>query len=190
MKLFFLTILTSSLFFVNCSKEMEGVVSTKSGLILRSEPKATANKIDLIPYNGKIIVVNANGPEETIGNIKSNWYEVKYNSKVGWAFGGFITTVKTAKEDKNEKTTEWTQDFSKVDLVTAWDKCESMGMQLPKKNHFQEAYKLGLTKGMKEDYWTGEEVKGSSSETYTYFPETNNFSTDNPVGDHFFRCVK
>ncbi len=67
--------------------------TARSGLILREQPNTNAHKITSIPYNKKVRVLNSDGPEDEIRNIKAKWFQVEYNEKIGWAFSGFLKLI-------------------------------------------------------------------------------------------------
>lgn len=77
---------------INCfaEKNNEYIVIPKSGLILRSEPNRNSDKLELIPENSNLIILEKDNKVEKIGNSESNWYLVEYNGKKGWIFGAYI----------------------------------------------------------------------------------------------------
>ena len=82
---------------ISC-KETKGVINSKSGLVLRTHPTISAERIDLIPNGAEVSILNTNGPKETIYGITDSWYEVKYNDKRGWSFGGLIAQAGRQKK--------------------------------------------------------------------------------------------
>lgn len=83
-------ILLTFISFCNISNDTKAIITSKSGLNIRSEPKITSKIVGYIPYNTRIDILDENGPEVVLYNIKSKWYKIKFNTKIGWAFGGFI----------------------------------------------------------------------------------------------------
>jgi hypothetical protein len=64
-------------------------ITTKAGIYLRTEPNnSTGRSIGLIPYHSNFEVIEE-GAEQTLYRIRSRWYLVRYQGKVGWAWGGF-----------------------------------------------------------------------------------------------------
>ncbi len=60
------------------------------GLILRDAPSTKGKQLALMKEKEEVVVLNDNGPEETLFGRKSRWFEVVYKNKKGWAFGGFL----------------------------------------------------------------------------------------------------
>lgn len=71
-----------------------GFINTKSGVSLREGPGKDKKAIAKIANGERIEIVSKDGPEETIENLKSNWFKITYENKTGWAFGGFISNCK------------------------------------------------------------------------------------------------
>ncbi|MFC1670236.1 SH3 domain-containing protein [Spirochaetota bacterium] len=92
----FVCIALSFLFFASCSKYYDAVITEKSGLKIREKPNVKSKKIGYIPFGSKIIVLKDSGPEEIHYGIKSKWFKIKYNEKIGWSFGGFIRILKSS----------------------------------------------------------------------------------------------
>jgi uncharacterized tellurite resistance protein B-like protein len=64
-------------------------ISEASGLFLRDRCGKEGNKMILIPHN-EIVEVLSKDKEDTLYDISSNWYRIKYKGKVGCSFGGFL----------------------------------------------------------------------------------------------------
>jgi hypothetical protein len=79
------------------SKYKEATVIESSGLIMRSIPSKSGEKLCVIPCDAKVYVEDENGPAEIIYDIHSKWMKVHYNDKTGWVFGGFLNIL-----DKDE----------------------------------------------------------------------------------------
>ena len=97
-----LSILFVLTFVLSSCKDSKGIINSNSGLVLRTNPSNSAERIDLIPNGTEVFILDKNGPRDTIYGISSNWYEVKYNGKRGWAFGGLINL----KGEQNKSQTE------------------------------------------------------------------------------------
>ncbi|MDA3899424.1 MAG: SH3 domain-containing protein [Spirochaetes bacterium] len=67
-----------------------GVVHARSGLVLRSKPTVSGDKLLTIPDNTEIKVVSQDGPEEEISGITAKWIKVQYGGQIGWVFGAFV----------------------------------------------------------------------------------------------------
>jgi hypothetical protein len=65
-------------------------VLAPSGLVLRDGPTTTSKKITVIPLGAKVRVLGKDGPEDIIGGMQSRWFQVRYGTQSGWAFGGFL----------------------------------------------------------------------------------------------------
>lgn len=67
-----------------------GIANAPKGLTLRAGPSRTQRKITSIPLGSKLIILDENGPEETIEGKKDRWVRIAFGASEGWAFGGFI----------------------------------------------------------------------------------------------------
>jgi len=70
-----------------------GIVDTQSGMNMRAGPGTSNEQIGYVPNLGTIAILDLNGPEETIYDIKSKWFRVEYQGKTGWMFGGFVKII-------------------------------------------------------------------------------------------------
>jgi hypothetical protein len=71
------------------------IVTAIPNLILRENPTKNSEKILSIPFSSQVSILDRNGPEEKIGNIKSKWFKIEFKDQVGWGFAGYLKT----KED-------------------------------------------------------------------------------------------
>lgn len=71
-----------------------GVITSSNGLRMRTDPNENAPVLLTIPSNGKIIIINSDGPTQTIEGSTANWYQVKYKNQIGWVWGGFVIQLK------------------------------------------------------------------------------------------------
>lgn len=90
--IFTIYLLLFIIFFLNSKNNDYGIVTSKTGLILRSSSTTDSEKITTIPYKAKVQIINNDGPKDNIYGISSRWYKVKYKNKTGWVFGGFLKT--------------------------------------------------------------------------------------------------
>lgn len=65
-------------------------VTAKSGLRLRTNPDNFSSILGSIPFNAKVEILDENGPSQNINGVQANWFQLKYQNKVGWSWGGFI----------------------------------------------------------------------------------------------------
>lgn len=80
-------------FFFSCSKEStEKYVTSLNGLYLRKLPDQKSEKIDLIPFKEKLIILEKDKNIFMIEKTQGNWVKVQWNNKIGWVFDGFINT--------------------------------------------------------------------------------------------------
>lgn len=70
--------------------DVEGTVSEKEGLKIREKAGASHKQIGFIPFQERLLILDENGPKETLYGIRSSWMKIKYKNITGWAFGGFI----------------------------------------------------------------------------------------------------
>jgi hypothetical protein len=89
--LFFISIY----FFVGCAKTQYGIITARSGLILRQFPRMESDQIEIMPRGSKVIILDTEGPNELLYKIPAKWYRISYNFKEGWAFGGFIKHLRS-----------------------------------------------------------------------------------------------
>jgi hypothetical protein len=59
-------------------------------LILRDSPTTKGKQLALMREREEVIVLDDNGPEETLFGKKSRWFKVDYRGVQGFAFGGFL----------------------------------------------------------------------------------------------------
>lgn len=99
---------------LHCSEEKEGITVTMyggapSGLIIRSEPNTSGERLGLIPYGKEVEVLQQQDETVEIQGKKGRWTRVRLGKTEGWVFGGFLManpaeTKKTAdKEDEKEE---------------------------------------------------------------------------------------
>lgn len=69
------------------------IVIAKSGLVLREYPSQSAKSIAIIPFKTKVSLIEASEQSVQIKEITAPWYKVKWGTKEGWAFSGFLKTV-------------------------------------------------------------------------------------------------
>lgn len=69
---------------------IRGTVTSPNGLNMRSKPSNNAKVILTIPTNSDVLIIDENGPAQTIGDTKASWYKVLYNNEEGWVWGGYI----------------------------------------------------------------------------------------------------
>ena len=77
------------------NEKVIGIVESKDGMNLREGASKTTKLIDFMPYLSQVIILEMNGPEETLHNVKSRWFKIKYMNKEGWVFGGFVRVINT-----------------------------------------------------------------------------------------------
>lgn len=74
------------------------IVTAIPNLILREKPTTISDRIFSIPFSSQVSILDRNGPEEKIGNIKSKWFKIEFKDQVGWGFAGYLKP----KEDFNK----------------------------------------------------------------------------------------
>ncbi len=94
------------------------------------------------------------------------------------------------------KKNKWSNNLGKFNWETAKEECENLGMKLPEKKDFFEAYDTGITKTWASDkiyFWTDEENSSKLVNIYFLNKELN-YHSQNYVGskDDFYdtRCIK
>ncbi len=81
------------------SNKTIGIITAKSGINIRKEPKSNSQKVGSIANNAEVTILDTNGPKQTIENISSNWYKVTDGKVSGWCFGGFVNVVDSNDND-------------------------------------------------------------------------------------------
>lgn len=95
-------------------------ITSSNGLTLRAQPARSATKIAAIPFNEEVVILDANGPEDTIDSIKDKWIRVNYLNQEGWIFGGFTEKKLSAVTSAPvQATTQQVSDNSAADKNTA-----------------------------------------------------------------------
>jgi hypothetical protein len=72
------------------------IVVSENGLILREGHSQKSKAITTLPFKAKVVIINENGPEETIDGVKGKWVRVDFHGSYGWVFDGFL------EKDKNK----------------------------------------------------------------------------------------
>jgi hypothetical protein len=88
----FLLILLSGALFAFSQDSVIDIKYTRAddGLIIRSTPSTSGEKIDLIPKGYSIEVLEYSKKIVEINGIKDCWARVNYNDKIGWVFNGYL----------------------------------------------------------------------------------------------------
>ncbi|WP_235596469.1 SH3 domain-containing protein [Leptospira weilii] len=76
-----------------------GVITTKSGAIIRKKPSKESDRIDIIRYKGLFYILGETYDYYKVENLGTNkWYKVKtYGDVEGWIFGNLLEII---SEDK------------------------------------------------------------------------------------------
>ncbi|EKR28376.1 SH3 domain-containing protein [Leptospira interrogans] len=76
---------------INCKYAFEerGYVIANSGLSFRQSPKADSLRLNIIPRDEFFLILDKEGPEDTIEGTTKRWWKVNYNDQIGWIFSGF-----------------------------------------------------------------------------------------------------
>ena len=68
----------------------EAKVAADKGLTMREQPGVSGKAVIIIPDGSIVKVLKKGDKEETIGEKTASWYQVDWNGKKGWVFGGFL----------------------------------------------------------------------------------------------------
>ncbi|MCL2025218.1 MAG: SH3 domain-containing protein [Leptospirales bacterium] len=74
----------------------EKYVAAKSGLNLRSEPGKSSKVITLIPFGSRVVIEKSDGDEIFLDGRYGKWVNVKFGSRTGWVFSGFLCDFEPA----------------------------------------------------------------------------------------------
>ncbi|MCL1865313.1 MAG: SH3 domain-containing protein [Spirochaetes bacterium] len=69
-------------------------VAPKSGLNLRSDPNKSSKVVTLIPFGTKVAIEKSEEDEIFLDGRYGKWVNVKYGTKIGWVFSGFLCDFK------------------------------------------------------------------------------------------------
>ncbi|NLI76113.1 MAG: SH3 domain-containing protein [Candidatus Riflebacteria bacterium] len=70
-----------------------GLVSAKSGLVLRATPDRQGKPLGRVAYGTRLEVVETRqGKQETIEGREEFWWKVRVDGREGYVFGGFVST--------------------------------------------------------------------------------------------------
>jgi len=85
-------LIINSNFIINCQENTEESrwVTADVGLNMRDSPNLKAEKISLIPYGEKVLLIEETGDLITISGATGKWSKIKWKGKIGWVFGGFL----------------------------------------------------------------------------------------------------
>ncbi len=65
-------------------------VTAKSGLYMRDQPSKAGEKKTKIKNGDSVEIVEKSSKRETIEEIDSVWYKIKFKGETGWVFGGYL----------------------------------------------------------------------------------------------------
>jgi len=134
---------------IGCSNPKNGTVTSKNGLVLRSEPSSNAKNMAHMPLGSIVIIQDTNGPKETLYDITANWYRVSYNDKEGWAFGGFIKQIKSDVSNSyksNNRNYVKYYEYKNNEFELIVNLCEGMGSVYGKYQHEDSIIKCQVSK--------------------------------------------
>jgi uncharacterized protein YgiM (DUF1202 family) len=66
-------------------------VEADKGLTMREEPGVSSKAVVVVPNGSTVKILKKGDKSETIGDKTSSWFEVEWNGKKGWVFGGFLS---------------------------------------------------------------------------------------------------
>ncbi len=64
-------------------------------LTLRDSPSQNGTRIEKVPKNAEVIIINYVGDTETINGKVGKWCYISYNGLKGYAFGGYLLELST-----------------------------------------------------------------------------------------------
>ena len=92
---------------LHCTEEKETTITlyggAPSGLIIRSEPSTSGEKLGLIKYGDPVTVLEQKEEILTIQDKKGKWTRIGYGNVQGWVFGGFLLANPPAQEAKKDE---------------------------------------------------------------------------------------
>jgi hypothetical protein len=94
---------------------IERWITAQPGLRMRKSPNLKSEKICTIPYGEKVIILDEKNEIIKIADVNGKWTKVKWNDKVGWVFGGFLSETDINNKEK------LTVDY----LIGYWVICEN-----------------------------------------------------------------
>ena len=68
----------------------EAKVAADKGLTMREQPGVSGKSIVIIPNGSTVKIFKKGDGEEKIGEKTAPWYQVEWDGKRGWVFGGFL----------------------------------------------------------------------------------------------------
>lgn len=68
-------------------------ISSTNGLTLRNEPLTNGKAISIIPFSDKVKIISKHNDNQFIGGAYGSWTQIKWNDKIGWVFGGYLTNI-------------------------------------------------------------------------------------------------
>lgn len=89
-------------------------VNAASGLTLRAKPSSDSKQVALLDHKSEVIVLDKNGPAETIEGKKGNWYKIKSGNDEGYVFSGFL--IMQGQESEGTQETEQKAKKQGIDL--------------------------------------------------------------------------
>ncbi|MCL2154812.1 MAG: SH3 domain-containing protein [Leptospirales bacterium] len=90
----FISLLILSTHSVNAADGDEKYVAAKSGINLRSGAGKSSSAITLIPFGSKVTIEKSEDNEIFLDGRYGKWVNVKFGTKAGWVFSGFLCDFK------------------------------------------------------------------------------------------------
>jgi hypothetical protein len=60
------------------------------GVNVRNEPTTQGEVLFTLNSTDSVLVIDKNGPAETVSGRNLNWYKIKHNDLEGWVWSGFL----------------------------------------------------------------------------------------------------
>lgn len=112
------TIIYSENYSLEIKKNETYYILAQSGIVLRNKPGFHAQKIDIIPYNTQIKVLEINPKIDTYEGLKNNWVKISYKNQKGFIFGGLLSRFQGPEYDTKSLSDYAEQTFKKQEETT------------------------------------------------------------------------
>jgi hypothetical protein len=71
-----------------------GIVTSKTGLIIRENPTIKSKRLKLLPLNSQVEIIEYLSSKETLNNITAQWAKIRKSNATGWIFTGYLKIFK------------------------------------------------------------------------------------------------
>lgn len=76
-------------------------IAVADGVILRESPELQSKKVNIIPYNSRVIYLEEKATPVKLGDSTGKWTKIYWNDTTGWIFSAFLKKQQVANQKMN-----------------------------------------------------------------------------------------